>query len=61
LFESGEEVAIRSVDMPLRFLFISGAPLREPVAWYGPIVMNTQQEIEIAMQELRTETFIKYK
>ncbi len=61
LFESGDEVSICSVDMPLRFLFISGAPLNEPVAWHGPIVMNTQQEIEIAMQELRTETFIKFK
>lgn len=61
LFEAGDEVVISSGDEPLKFLFISGLPIREQVAWYGPIVMNTQQELDIAMQELREDTFIKYK
>ena len=43
----------------MRFLLISGEPLKEPVAWYGPIVMNTQQELAQAVAELRSGTFIK--
>ena len=43
----------------LRFLLISGAPIDEPVAWHGPIVMNTQDELQQAMKELRNGTFIK--
>ena len=61
LFEAGDEVVISSGDDPLKFLLISGKPIGEPVAWYGPIVMNTQQELDIAMQELRNDTFIKFK
>jgi redox-sensitive bicupin YhaK (pirin superfamily) len=49
------------MDEPLKFLFISGNPLQESVAWYGPIVMNTQHEIDIAWQGLQNNTFIKYK
>jgi redox-sensitive bicupin YhaK (pirin superfamily) len=61
LFETGDEVVISSGDEPLQFLLISGKPIHEPVAWYGPIVMNTQRELEIATQELRNDTFIKFK
>ena len=61
LFEAGDEVVISSVDESLKFLLISGKPLHEPVAWYGPIVMNTQAELDVAMRELRNDTFIKFK
>jgi redox-sensitive bicupin YhaK (pirin superfamily) len=61
LFEAGDEVVISSVDEPLKFLLISGKPLHEPVAWYGPIVMNSQAELDVAMRELRNDTFIKFK
>ena len=44
---------------PLRFLFVSGKPLGEPVAWYGPIVMNTQEELKIAFEEYQRGTFVK--
>jgi len=44
-----------------RFLLISGRPLREPIAWGGPIVMNTQQELRVAFEELQRGTFIKAK
>ncbi|MDD1668104.1 MAG: hypothetical protein LUO96_06525 [Methanomicrobiales archaeon] len=45
----------------MRFLFISGKPIGEPVTWYGPIVMNTQEELRVAFQEYRDGTFIKYR
>ena len=61
IFEDGEQVTIKSCESRLRFLLISGKPIGEPVAWYGPIVMNTQQELEIAFQEYRRGTFIKYR
>jgi len=44
---------------PVRFLLVSGKPIREPIAWYGPIVMNTQDELRIAFDELQQGTFIK--
>ena len=44
----------------IRFLLVSGKPLEEPVAWYGPIVMNTQEELRLAMNELQSGTFIKH-
>jgi redox-sensitive bicupin YhaK (pirin superfamily) len=59
LFSDGEEIRIRSADTPLRFLFLSGKPIREPVAWRGPIVMNTQEELNLAFREYRNGTFIK--
>jgi len=55
----GDTVAISTDDRPLRFLLVSGRPIGEPVAWYGPIVMNTQQELEAAFAEYRQGTFIK--
>jgi quercetin 2,3-dioxygenase len=59
LFDSGDEVAVQAGDEGIRFLLVSGQPLEEPVAWYGPIVMNTQQELQQAFQELQEGTFLK--
>ncbi len=59
LFDRGDEVVVQAGDEGIRFLLVSGKPLEEPVAWYGPIVMNTQQQLEQAMAELRNGTFIK--
>jgi redox-sensitive bicupin YhaK (pirin superfamily) len=61
IYEDGDKVKITSTDNPLRFLFISGKPIGEPVAWYGPIVMNTQEELDLAFSEYRNGTFIKYR
>ena len=58
-FGSGDEVTVQAGPEGIRFLLISGAPLQEPVAWHGPIVMNTREELQTAMQELRNGTFIK--
>ena len=58
-FGRGDEVTVQAGDNGVRFLLISGAPLQEPVAWHGPIVMNTQAEINQAMADLRNGTFIK--
>ncbi|SPF39938.1 Pirin-like protein CC_0481 [Syntrophobacter sp. SbD1] len=61
LYEDGDHVSITAGDEPLRFLLVSGRPLGEPVAWYGPIVMNTQDELRVAFDEYRKGTFIKHK
>lgn len=58
-FGSGDEVTVRAGDNGVRFLLISGAPLEEPVAWHGPIVMNTRDELAQAMSDLRNGTFIR--
>jgi redox-sensitive bicupin YhaK (pirin superfamily) len=50
---------VQAGEEGIRFLLVSGQPLKEPVAWYGPIVMNTQQELEQAISELRSGTFIR--
>ena len=55
----GDTVAVTTDKAPVRFLLVSGKPLKEPVAWYGPIVMNTQQELETAFQEFQEGSFIK--
>ena len=55
----GDQVLIKAEDRPVRFLLISGRPIGEPVAWYGPIVMNTQEELQIAFEEFEKGTFIK--
>ncbi len=60
LFEDGEQIVVSTADEPVRFLLISGRPIGEPVAWYGPIVMNTQEELRIAFEEYSNGTFIKY-
>ena len=57
-FGAGDEVTVQAGDAGIRFLLISGAPLEEPVAWHGPIVMNTQAEIRQALQDLKTGAFI---
>jgi len=59
LFDSGDEVVVQAGDEGIRFLLVSGKPLEEPVAWYGPIVMNTQDELRQAIGDLRAGTFIK--
>src|SRR3990172_2483708 len=58
-FRDGDRVAVRAATEPLRFLLISGRPIGEPVAWWGPIVMNTRQELETAIEEYQAGTFIK--
>ncbi|MGX9354630.1 pirin family protein [Roseobacteraceae bacterium S113] len=58
-FGTGEEVTVQAGPEGIRFLLISGAPIQEPVAWHGPIVMNTQEELMQAMRDLRNDTFIK--
>jgi quercetin 2,3-dioxygenase len=59
LFDSGDEIAVQAGEQGVRFLLVSGKPIQEPVAWYGPIVMNTQTELQQAVSELRNGTFIK--
>jgi len=59
LFDRGDEVAVQAGDEGIRFLLVSGRPLEEPVAWQGPIVMNTPAELRQAMAELADGTFIK--
>ena len=59
VFDSGDEVTVQAGDEGIRFLLVSGRPLREPVAWYGPIVMNTNGELQQAIRELNAGTFIK--
>jgi hypothetical protein len=59
LFDRGDEVVVQAGPEGVRFLLVSGKPLEEPVAWHGPIVMNTQVEIRRAMQDLRDGTFIR--
>jgi redox-sensitive bicupin YhaK (pirin superfamily) len=59
LFDSGDEVTVQAGEQGVRFLLVSGKPIKEPVAWYGPIVMNTQAELQQAVSELRSGTFIR--
>ena len=59
MFDTGDEVSVQAGEQGIRFLLVSGKPLQEPVAWGGPIVMNTQQELQHAFRELRNGTFIK--
>ncbi len=58
-YGDGDEVIITTEDKAARFLLISGKPLKEPVAWYGPIVMNTQEELKVAFDEYNNGTFVK--
>jgi redox-sensitive bicupin YhaK (pirin superfamily) len=60
LFDRGDEVVVQAGPEGIRFLLISGKPLEEPVAWYGPIVMNTDDELRQAMRELNDGTFIRH-
>jgi redox-sensitive bicupin YhaK (pirin superfamily) len=61
LFGDGDEVTVTTQGDAVRFLLISGKPIKEPVAWYGPIVMNTEEELRIAFEEYQTGSFIKYR
>ena len=58
LFDRGDEVEVQAGEDGIRFLLVSGKPLQEPVAWYGPIVMNTQQELQQAYEELQQGKFL---
>ena len=60
LFGSGDEVTVQAGDAGIRFLLVSGKPIEEPVAWYGPIVMNTEEQLRQAYAELQAGTFIKH-
>ncbi len=59
LFDDGEAVSVTTADEPVRFLLFSGRPIGEPIAWYGPIVMNHQGELQRAFEELDNGTFVK--
>jgi len=61
LYGDGDNIAVAAREEPVRFLLISGKPIREPIAWYGPIVMNTDEELQLAFEEYRNGTFIKKK
>ena len=61
VFGDGDQVKVTTEDFSVRFLLISGRPIKEPVAWYGPIVMNTAAELQTAFEEYQNGTFIKYK
>jgi quercetin 2,3-dioxygenase len=61
LFDAGDEVMVQAGEDGVRFLLISGRPLREPVAWYGPIVMNTQEELQRAFEQLQEGTFLSQR
>jgi redox-sensitive bicupin YhaK (pirin superfamily) len=60
LFDRGDEVTVQAGEMGIRFLLISGKPLEEPVAWYGPIVMNTREQLQQAFAEFEAGTFLKH-
>jgi len=61
LFGQGDQVMVSTADEAVRFLLMSGRPIGEPVAWYGPIVMNTEEELRVAFEEYRSGTFIKHR
>jgi redox-sensitive bicupin YhaK (pirin superfamily) len=61
VFDSGDEITVTAGDEGVRFLLVSGRPLEEPVAWYGPIVMNERSELQQAYAELQNGTFIKHR
>ena len=58
MFDRGDEITVQAGDQGIRFLLVSGKPIREPVAWYGPIVMNTEAELQQAVRDLQSGTFI---
>ena len=60
LYGDGDEIVVAAPTSAVRFLLISGLPIGEPVAWYGPIVMNTQDELRLAFEEYQNDTFIKH-
>ena len=61
LFDRGDEVTVEAGERGIRFLLVSGKPIQEPVAWYGPIVMNTQEQLDQAFSELKSGSFLKHE
>jgi redox-sensitive bicupin YhaK (pirin superfamily) len=61
LFDRGDEITVQAGEEGIRFLLVSGKPIEEPVAWYRPIVRNTQEELRKAVTELQSGTFIKHR
>ncbi len=61
LYQESDAIHVRTDTEKVRFLFVSGEPIKEPVAWYGPIVMNTQDELDRAFEEYKKGTFVKYR
>ena len=61
MFDDGDQLMVTTTDEAVRFLLVSGKPIREPVAWYGPIVMNTQDELKVAFEEYQNGTFIQHR
>ena len=61
IFDDGDELSIVTEKNKVRFLLVSGKPIGEPIAWYGPIVMNTQEELRIAFDEYQKGTFLKHE
>jgi redox-sensitive bicupin YhaK (pirin superfamily) len=61
LFADGDQITVSAQEQPVRFLLVSGKPIREPIAWYGPIVMNTYDELKTAFEEFEAGSFIKYR
>ena len=59
LFNEGDTFTVKASEEGVRFLLLAGAPLKEPIAWGGPIVMNTDEELQLAFRELDENTFIK--
>lgn len=59
LFHKGNQLIVKAADNGMRFLLLAGRPLKEPIAWGGPIVMNTKAELKLAFKELEDSTFIK--
>jgi len=59
LFDAGDEIVVQAGEHGMRFLLVSGKPIQEPVAWYGPIVMNTREELRQAVEDLERGTFIR--
>ena len=61
VFDSGDEITVQAGEEGIRFLLVSGTPIQEPVAWRGPIVMNTNEELRQAFEEFRAGTFLKHR
>ncbi len=60
LYDPGDNIVVTTEQQPVRFMLVAGKPLKEPVAWYGPIVMNTQEELRTAFREYEQGTFVKH-
>ena len=58
-FGTGDEISVQAGPEGMRFLLVAGTPIKEPVAWHGPIVMNTREELQTAFNDLRNDRFIK--